>query len=295
LEGLTISLEILITTIITSTAALVAIIGGFLVSRVITLSSEQNGIQRRIKEIDNEISTREEVLSEIETYLLNQDALNFIEDNARDIVEKQKSIEEIIKTDEYTERKLEELKPFVKDFEEAFKELLGISQKISLPESFSDFWIEKESSIAKPSKKEIYKIAYDLLVELIEEVKPSDPLAVPSYKPSSMRNVNKYYNDQWKEKERLEYELKLLKNQKEEQIKISLNYGNPKGVWGGMFVLIYSCIVGIIYPVTLLPYPENTYNDAQTKWFLITLFISELFILFIYLSLAIKRLTKKQK
>ncbi|WP_263406693.1 hypothetical protein [Niallia endozanthoxylica] len=37
-------LNSLITTIISSSAALVAIIGGFLVSRVIALSSEQTGI-----------------------------------------------------------------------------------------------------------------------------------------------------------------------------------------------------------------------------------------------------------
>lgn len=272
---------------------MVAIIGGFLVSRVITLSSEQSGIQRRLNEIINEIDTKEEILSDIETYLLNEDALDFVKDNARDIVEKQKKLEEILKSDEYTNRNLEELIPFINDFEEAFKELLDLSRKIELPESFSDFWVENNINLSNPNKKEFYEIAYDLLIELIEESRPSNPFSFHPLKVPNITPVNKYYHHQMKEKERLEYELKLLKNQKDEQKKISLDYGNPKGIWGGMFVLIYSCIVGIIYPVTLLPYPVNTYNDVLTKWFLITLFISELTILFAYLSLATRRLTKK--
>ena len=48
----------LISTIISSTAALVAIIGGFLVSRVITLSGEKNGILKKIKEIDKELDIK---------------------------------------------------------------------------------------------------------------------------------------------------------------------------------------------------------------------------------------------
>ena len=48
----------LISTIISSTAALVAIIGGFLVSRVITLSGEKSGILKKIKEIDKELDIK---------------------------------------------------------------------------------------------------------------------------------------------------------------------------------------------------------------------------------------------
>ncbi|WP_186579773.1 hypothetical protein [Aquibacillus kalidii] len=45
----------LLSTIIISTAALVAIIGGFLESRIISTSSDQNGIKRKIREINNEL------------------------------------------------------------------------------------------------------------------------------------------------------------------------------------------------------------------------------------------------
>src|SRR5699024_3830435 len=57
------NLEVLISTIVTSTAALIAIIGGFLVSRVITLSSEQNGINRKLRELNNEINAKKNLLA----------------------------------------------------------------------------------------------------------------------------------------------------------------------------------------------------------------------------------------
>src|SRR5699024_3245119 len=107
--------------------------------------------------------------------------------------------------------------------------------------------------------------------------------------------VNHYYHNQVKIKEQLEKELAVLNLQKAEQDKILTEYGKPNGVWSGLIVLIYSSIVGIAYPITLLPYPMNTYNDSFTKTVLITLLLSELVVLFRYLILAIKNLTKDDK
>ncbi|MFB5284535.1 hypothetical protein [Peribacillus sp. Hz7] len=75
------------------------------------------------------------------------------------------------------------------------------------------------------------------------------------------------------------------------QMKILNDYGKPKWVWTGLFVLIYACIVGIIYPSTLLPYPKDIYDDVLTKWFLLGLFFSQLVALFVYLGFAMYKLT----
>lgn len=63
----------LITTIVTATAALTAIIGGFLISRVITLSSEQSSIRRRLREIKIDITAKEQLYIEAEKNLLEED------------------------------------------------------------------------------------------------------------------------------------------------------------------------------------------------------------------------------
>jgi len=66
-------LNILISTIVTATAALVAIIGGFLVSRVITMASERKGIER-IRELKNDLSAKRKMYDRAELVLLNEDA-----------------------------------------------------------------------------------------------------------------------------------------------------------------------------------------------------------------------------
>lgn len=45
-------------------------------------------------------------------------------------------------------------------------------------------------------------------------------------------------------------------------------------MWDGLVVLMYASIVGIGYPITLLPYPTETYNDEVIRRFVLGLFIS---------------------
>lgn len=291
--GIIINLDILITTIITSTSALVAIIGGFLVSRVITLSSEQSGIRRRLKETINELNNKKERLSKTKEFILSEDALDFIRDNAKEILENQRSLEDILRTDEYIKRSIDEISPFVSEFNEIFTEMMDLIEETSeFPNYFSDFLKVMKGDFSKPDKKEFYEIAYDTLIKYSEGSQQLGPLAFNTI--ANIPNVaeQRRYNEAVKEKEQLEYEIKFLETQFEEQNKVIIDYGKPKGIWGGMIVLIYSCIVGIAYPVTLLPYPVNIYNDVLTKWFLILLFVSEIVVLFTYLTIEMKKLTK---
>ncbi|MCG5105037.1 hypothetical protein [Oceanobacillus alkalisoli] len=294
------NLEILISTIVTSTAALIAIIGGFLVSRVITLSSEQNGINRKLREINNEITAKEDTLSQVTDYIISEDAFDFIRDNVEELSKGKISLEEIHKEDRFTGLSLEQLYPYVKEYESIFNEVKDlVSQFDSVPSDFYKFKKRLSTEVSQPGKLDWYELAYDYIYESL----PSKNSGYP-YLPdiSSLSNlhktvppVNHYYRNQVKIKEQLETELAVLKLQKIEQDKILTEYGKPNGVWSGLAVLIYSGIVGIAYPVTLLPYPPNTYNDSLTKVVLIILFLSELVALFGYLILAMRKLTNDGK
>lgn len=79
-------MDTLISTIISATSALVAIIGGLLVSRVITLASEKSSIVRRLREIDSEMTNKQDMLNKIELRLLEDDVDNFIKEYAEDIL-----------------------------------------------------------------------------------------------------------------------------------------------------------------------------------------------------------------
>ncbi len=80
-------LNTLISNIVTSTAALVAIIGGFLISRVIiTLSSGKTGVKRKLNEVKNDVFTKEEMFKKIEKDILDEDAEDFIDYNYKDLL-----------------------------------------------------------------------------------------------------------------------------------------------------------------------------------------------------------------
>lgn len=291
------NLEILISTIVTSTAALIAIIGGFLVSRVITLSSEQNGTKRKLKEIKNEIKAKERVYSKIIEYILEEDAYSFIVDNTEEILKNDKTLEEIHKEDKFTDLTVNQLEPFVKEFRGMFAEIYKPIRDLldnagELPYDFYEFKNKVELELSIPNKSEWYETAYDYYYDQIPKRKSSlgfPPLDLIN--KSNISPINQYYKDQVKIKEQLETELAVLRLQKEEQEKVLSEYGSPNGIWSGILVLIYSGIVGIAYPITLLPYPLDTYNDSLTKIVLITLFLSELVALFGYLIFAMKKLT----
>ncbi|MCY8973997.1 hypothetical protein [Bacillus atrophaeus] len=290
----------LISTITTSTAALVAIIGGFLVSRVISLSSEQTGIKRRIREIDNDLLAKKELLQNVEDYLLEDDAIDFLEDNIIKILQ-QETLSEIINQDTNNNRSEEELKPYFNEMQNIIKELYTLINKFEkFGDDFDDFYKENNHNLKDIEKRDLYEIAYEGMMDLIRDSQPqsSDPFAIglnlsslSSFRP---RSVNLEYRDKSKERDRLDDDTRVLELQIEEQRKILNDYGKPHGVWGGFAVLVYACIVGIIYPSMLLPYPTETYNDNLTKYWLLFLFFSQLVALFVYLAFAMFKLMKNK-
>lgn len=127
-----IDLNILIGTIVTATAALVAILGGFLVSRVLTLSSEQNGIRRRIREIGKDILVKKDMLSRIENDILEEDVDDFIYENYEEILFKDKDFEEILSNEDFRGRKENEFKPYIDELKAVYDDffLLLIKQNL---------------------------------------------------------------------------------------------------------------------------------------------------------------------
>jgi hypothetical protein len=121
-------LNTLISNIVTSTAALVAIIGGFLISRVIiTLSSEKTGVKRKLNEVKNGVFAKEEMFKKIEQDILDEDAEDFIDYNYKDLLFNEKSFEEIVGIEGFRNRIL------VKEFSDGrIKCCLLFQKKVSV-------------------------------------------------------------------------------------------------------------------------------------------------------------------
>src|SRR5690625_383178 len=292
-------LNTLISTFITSTAALVAIIGGFLVSRVITLSSEKNTISRRLQEITNDLSAKNKLLEKVELEILEDDIDDFIYNNCEDIIIKGKKIEKILREYDSNNLSIDEITPYIDELFKITDEIMKLIEKASsLPEDFTKFLSENNYAIAE--NKDWHELVYKTIWNQLPDDSSHRSLLgfnIPKITPPDIihrYNIvdQQFHRDRIKGRNRLTNEIHILELRKEEQIKILNDYGRPSGIWGVLFVLFYAFIVGIAYPSMLLSYPKNLYNDVLTKWFLLSLFFSHLIILFIYLAISMYKLTK---
>ncbi|QOS88746.1 hypothetical protein [Peribacillus sp. JNUCC41] len=286
----------LITTIIAATAGLVAIIGGFLVSRVIAIASEQNGIKRRIKEIDNDRIAKKDMLANAIEFLFEDDLNDFVsEDNIKRII-RGKTLEEVIEEAEYTLLSKEQLEPYYKQVKEMSNELLELHR--STDDYYEEFSVFKKffTEYKYPDRMDWYERIFEVIDEMAQP-EATGPFAGFKLRPLSPPNINTDYKDTKKERDRLIDDIRVLDLQLEDNLKIYNDYGKPKWVWSGLLILVYACIVGIVYPSTLLPYPEEEkiYDDVLTKWFLLGLFYSQLLALIIYLGAAMYQLTRQEK
>ncbi|AUD14934.1 MULTISPECIES: hypothetical protein [unclassified Planococcus (in: firmicutes)] len=305
-------LNLLIATVITATAALIAIIGGFLISRVITLSSEQSGIRRRLREIMLDIKTKEQLLDEVEENLLEEDREDFINEYYSELIFDKVPLEVIIDNLEgsYRERSMNDLEPVINEIIQINKDLKtmfegsGIKYSTELPKDFGDFANIRSEDLE--GRRSWYELLYDEYQYRLPKKPKTDPFGFssiydidvpPSLFSNSMSTQAAAQAYQQKSRDRDTYrnELSSLKQQGSEQKKILEDYGKPHGMWGGLMVLIYASIVGIAYPVTLLPYPLQTYNDEATRILILLLFLSQLLALFIYLGISMYSLTKDEK
>lgn len=289
----------LISTIISSTAALVAIIGGFLVSRVITLSGEKNGILKKIKEIDKELEIKNSLYESAKQVVQDEDIDDFVREYAEEILFNQKSVESILEED-YSiniERDIIDstLAKVAKIFEFIVKRIQSTDDRYSLPSDFNEFTRDNEIKINED--RSWHELIYDLVLSHIPQQQSSFPYLNLINSVSDLNKIKpilstQEYNANVSKVKALEDDIKVLKALRSAEDDMLKGYGKISGLWGGLAVLIYACVVGIIIPSFLLPYPLNYYDDSATRMTLLILFVSELIAIFSYLGFAMLRLTK---
>jgi len=76
----------LFSTIVQSAAALVAIVAGFIVSRLLALSAELSTIRSRLRDVDLQLKSKQEEYANIEDRILRRDARSFVGESLFDFV-----------------------------------------------------------------------------------------------------------------------------------------------------------------------------------------------------------------
>ena len=87
-------LTALLTTVAASSASFVAILGGFIASKLISISGERDAVLSKLNEIDEQKKFKEAELTKLRSKLKEQAALAFIKTNIQALVER-KNAEEV--------------------------------------------------------------------------------------------------------------------------------------------------------------------------------------------------------
>lgn len=167
----------LISTIINSTAALVAIIGGFLISRVITLASEKNGILKKIKEIDKELDIKNTLYESAKHVVQDEDIDDFVREYAEDILFNDKFLESILEEDNTINLERDVIEITLARVAEIFKFILmrieSTDDSYSLPSEFNEFTRDNEIKISED--RSWHELIYDLVLSHTPQQQSSFP------------------------------------------------------------------------------------------------------------------------
>ncbi len=235
------------TTIAGASASFVAILGGFIVSKLIAINDERERITGHIKELDTEISLKSKEKSYLQERLDEEDALTFIREHSEELVA-QKSVDIVYRKDEENIIKKEVLLPYWEK---------GIELVKRFKNANTGSPILNKDDIPKTLAEEISEngFEYDICCEIAAEIYP---------KRVRVRAVQvTWYAREQEKVEELEREVKFLSVKKEYFLEQAIPLKKPKGMGRGLFLFGAFSVFNIIQPLifsVITGVTKNQYN-----------------------------------
>lgn len=298
----------LLSTSAQSAAAIVAIVAGFVLSRVLALSAERNGLESRLKETERNLSFNTGEAEEFEAARIDWEADSFLTSVRGRMVEAHgdASLEDLIEEEgcalsreellPYFEREVEIIKrafTFFKNhpFKSGPPQTVGayldeINEKVSRNELaiFSEVFqiLKRQRQKTNAGLDKIFGYSSFDYGDLLSNITPASV---------SIANVNRY-NEIVKERDSYRTNARLLQKQVQE-LQERLKYlGKPKGLWWGVCALVYFSVSGIVLPIVWLPVTSLQFSSAN-RWIVVTGFVSGLLFVMIYLIWSVWHLSRK--
>lgn len=274
-----------LTTVASSSAGIVAILGGFIASKLISIDGERNSVLSRLKEIEKELSYHMEELDRLQKEDDEDEALNFMTDHLDDIL-CCNALEPIYQLEPRMELELEKLNPYwekaIKIGKEYMEEMKlqktpmnGDNIPDALVQKYHDCYFEYELLTLIGEKAERNR----------RKAKNSNNLFFNSLKIDDMLTQTKSYfasNGRYIDEENNAIDLLSMKKQLlQEQIPA---LKKPKGMVLGLFIFAAFSIACIIVPLALSPFTtDNLSYYNSVKRVILILFFAGLGGIFAYL------------
>lgn len=284
-----------------SAAAIVAIVGGFLATRIVSLSAERDSLRHRIQTLDALLAGQREQLERTRQLLLTWDAEDFIGFHAEDLVEARGNIplDDLVRRGGAEGQDANELRAFYDQarslIPEAFQALQSDMTTHGFPPpSFQDYSHRLDLGSADGVTRIIYEAVYEhVRSQLREAASPYQRMTDLPYdivSPSSSSGGVTAYHDLLRRERALASEVEQAAVEKTayERRLEDLGRPDPTTVWGGFGVLGYFGLGGVAFPVFMLRQPTSLI-DPMLRWVTLQLFLSGVLAVVAYFWIAIRR------
>ena len=280
----------LLATLAQSSAAIVAIVGGFLVSRLVALSSEREGIRRQLRAaIDREALAKSEY-EPIHHQRLENSKSQFYDAVLEKLIEAEgKEADLDALTEEHFGRgsSFEELRPYAEELNTIVTEVCkDVEAKIE-PGDDRSLTLEDLQARGLNVDKGLTDLYEQVVMHYADKLPrsyylSSSLLSIPYMPPGWVHEVDARRLD---ESIKAEHELRgqLMATENEiQRLKDELyRIGNPVGVVSAIWTLALLSLLGIVFPVVVMA-TEPRILSPFMKWLLVSSFIIGLIALLSY-------------
>lgn len=285
----TYDLTSLLTTISSASASFIAILGGLVASKLLTISSERDAVLTKISELDKEISVKEIQKSTLQKENNDSDALDFIESNIADLIQG-KSLDLVFEKSTEKSLSIESLQPY-------WETAIAISKRIQHSMTPGIISVSQLRSLEKESELEYAQDAFSKNVSLIVLNYFEDQFNRNNSSPFSATLCvsNTFFRESIWDRQRyenntrtifqLQASLDSLHFQMSQYEKDKKMLKNPVGVSDGLNIFGRFSLVCIVLPLILTPFETtNIYLFWFIKIFFIASFSLGLLSTFLYMK-----------
>lgn len=275
----------ILTTIAACSASFVAILGGFIASRLISLNAERDEIQTRLSEINEEIVFYEKERNTSQSAIDEDDALDFIIDNIVGIIEEE-SLDTVYKEENHPRIEKAVLIPY---WEKAMNVLSLLYDDLK-DRNDDDVYKENEDNIPISVAKMLQDdFEYDICKEIVEHL-DSQSSGFPNYLGAiTAAKMPRISNGLWyaKAQDRVTtYQSKVdWLNLQKNQLSIRKKaLSCPKGMRLGLLLFAAFSILNIVCPLIMTPFVTDDFVVySRLKIIVITIFGVGLALTLLYL------------
>lgn len=282
------SLTTMLTTISTASASFVAILGGFVASKLLSVNGEREAVARQITDLTAQIDQKQS-RKEYYRYRVNEhDAISFIVEHINELNDSS-CLLDIYDFDDPPEISIEDLQPF-------WDKALAFKESIVARGGASETGHEDETplSIADQIKDDSFlkELSSSLIQKVQEENQRKSWMEHSPYQlpPPSIPYIPlKWYNDCWDKINGLSWEIEQLELQKKLLKQRESELYTPQGIKLGLWVFALFSVFNIVLPLTQCNVVfQNRWCYYAVMLFFLGTFMLGLAATFIYLVTMLK-------